>query len=599
MSKPIFYLKDAMLSFGVKPLFDNLSLVLYNRDRVCLVGRNGEGKSSLFKVIAGIYEVDAGQKWALPGIKVSYLPQAIESETDMQQTVGEFVLQGLDNPQDEHHQYLVDIVLAPLKLDKNQALIYLSGGMLRRALLAKTLISEPDILLLDEPTNHLDIEVIEWLEGYLNSYKGAIICISHDRSFLRNISNKTFWLDRGSIRSNDKGYEHFEEWSLQILEWEQKELQRLGKKLELEEQWKIQGVSGRRKRNQKRLGDLFALREKIRKGKAQRNVLLNKIHLDPLTPELSSKMVAEFKNVSKEYEGKYVVKELSMRIMRGDKIGIIGANGTGKTSFLRLLVGDEQPDSGRVRLGKTVEFTYYDQKRTQFDPDDTLWETLCDEGGDHIKVGQRMMHVVGYLKNFLFDPKQARDKVSTLSGGQLNRLLLAKALASPGSLLILDEPTNDLDMDTLDMIKDILYDYAGTLIIVSHDRDFLDSLTTKLLYFSGHGQVEEFIGSCNELKIAHQKVMLATKKLVDKSPINSSAKAVSKLTYKVQYELDNLPDKIALLEQQISELEVLLDAELYTNHPDEFADKAKTLEEAKAELHQAWDRWNELEAKNS
>lgn len=607
MRHPIFSLNEVILTFGVKPLFDSLSLSIYPDDRICVVGRNGEGKSSLLKVIAGLYELDKGERWAIPGIKIGYLPQAIDIEED-NISIKDFVLQGLDKDDENNYEYLVDIILSPLKLNPHSLLKELSGGLLRRAFIAKILVNNPTILLLDEPTNHLDIDTIEWLEGYIKSYQGAVVCISHDRAFLKNTSNKTFWIDRGSLKINHGGYKTFEKWSLEVLEQEQRELEKAEKKLVVEELWKLQGISARRKRNQRRLSELYALREKTSKSKAARKILLNKIELDPLTPSISSKMVCEFKNVYKDYNNKKILESLSLRVMRKDKIGIVGPNGTGKTTFLKLLIQEEQPDHGIIKLGKTITITYYDQKRAALNPEKTLWETLCPEGGDYIKVGDRLLHVVAYLKKFLFDPKQAKEKVATLSGGQANRLLLAKALASPGSVLILDEPTNDLDMDTLDMIHDILADYSGTLIIVSHDRDFIDSIVTKILYFEGNGVIEEFIGSYSELrKIKNEqnkaklnnnnKVSLASKSA---SVTISSSNNNKKLSYSLQRELDLLPTKISELDSQIEKLEAdLSDPNLFMSSRDEFTLKTKELADKKHQLESAWSRWQELEEMKS
>jgi ATP-binding cassette subfamily F protein uup len=557
-------------------------------------------------VIAGLYELDSGERWLLPGIKVGYLPQSIDYGDNHNLTVYDFVLSGItDNKEMDNFRYLADIILAPMKLDPNSELGKLSGGLLRRAFLAKALIESPEVLLLDEPTNHLDIDTIEWLEDYVKGYKGAVICISHDRAFLRNISNKTFWLDRGSLRVSNQGYDNFEKWSIEVLEQEQRELEKAGKKLEEEEKWKIQGISARRKRNQRRLADLYVLREKTREGRAARKMLLNKIQLDPLAPNLSSKMVCEFKDVYKSYEEKKILEAFSLRILRGDKIGVVGLNGTGKTTFLRLLTGEEKPDNGNIKLGKTIEVTYYDQRRVTLNPDETLWKTLCPEGGDHIKVGQKFMHVVAYLKRFLFDPKQSLDKVATLSGGQANRLLLAKALSNPGSLLILDEPTNDLDMDTLDMIQDILYDYPGTLLIVSHDRDFVDNLVTKVIHFEGNAVVEEFVGSYTELReLKKQQVKKAAAKAVNKKvkPVlegesdSDSKPKEKKLSYSLQRELTLMPERIASLDKQIEDLENALSApNLYSDFPEEFKQKSDELVKAKAQLEEAWKRWGELE----
>jgi ATP-binding cassette subfamily F protein uup len=595
MTYPILSIRDASITFGAKPLFENLDLNVYDKDRICLVGRNGEGKSTLLKIITGDYELDKGDRWLKPGTTVGYLAQQFTFADDHK--VIDYVMEGLSpSEQTDDRKYLADIVLTPLQLNGNDLLNKLSGGQLRRAGLAKALIEQPDLLLLDEPTNHLDIHTIEWLEDYLNQYNGAIICISHDRAFLRNISNKTFWLDRGNLRVNNKGYSEFENWSFEILEQEQRELDKLARKLSDEEVWRNQGVTARRKRNQRRLAELYRLRDKLATDQAVANKLKTKLRLDPLAPALSSKLVIELDQICKSYEEKIIIDNLSMRIMRGDKIGIVGNNGTGKTSFLRICIGDEEPDSGRVKIGKTVTVTYFDQKRVYLDPEDTLWDTLCPGGSDHVKVGERMIHVVSYLKNFFFEAKQARDKVATLSGGQANRLLLAKALADPGSLLILDEPTNDLDMDTLDMIQEVLSDYSGTLVIVSHDRDFLDRLVTKTLVFNGNGVIEEYIGGYSDyIKETKPRITPKAKKKAE-STIPVENEKPKKLSYNLTRELENLPKLITQLEDEISSLEQeLFDPALYQNSPELFAEKSLRLTNAKSELENAWNRWQEIE----
>lgn len=614
MSNPILSVRDSSISFGTKPLFEHLDLNIYDRDRICLVGRNGEGKSTLLKIITGDYELDSGERWILPGTTIGYLPQQPSFHADGK--VVDYVMEGI-KPEErtENKRYLADIIITPLQLPPDAMLSTLSGGQLRRADLAKALIEEPTLLLLDEPTNHLDIHTIEWLENYLNSYKGALICISHDRAFLKNISNKIFWLDRGELKIHHKGYSEFEDWSIMLLEQEQKELDKMAKKLSEEELWRNQGVTARRKRNQRRLKELYGLRERMQKDKGALNKLNNKIKLDPLAPTLFSKLVIEMDQVNKSYGEKVIMKDFSMRIMRGDKIGIVGNNGTGKTSFLKIMVGDEPPDSGKVKIGKNITVTYFDQKRSSLDPEETLWSTLCPHG-DHVKVGDRMMHVVAYLKNFMFDPKQARDKIMTLSGGQANRLLLAKALADPGSFLVLDEPTNDLDMDTLDMLQEVLSEYKGTLLVVTHDRDFLDNLVTKTILFNGDGEIEEHIGGYSDYIKSVTKISRQKDK---KKPTSGDSNAITqinlnkergndegdknkqrKLSYSLQRELDLMPEKIADLEAEISKLEIeLAEADLYMLDPEAFYTKSDKLVKAKEQLEQCWLRWQEITAPSS
>jgi len=610
-------LEDIFLTFGGKPLFEGLKMHICEGDKICLVGKNGAGKTTLMRLIYDDLELDGGKRFVLPGITIGYLAQKVAH--DPEETVRNFVLSGLaKQDQSEEKQHLADIVIEPLQIDPQAIMKNLSGGQLRRAALARSLVSEPDILLLDEPTNHLDLSAIEWLEKYLAAYKGALVCVSHDRAFLAAISRKVFWIDKGTIRVCPKSYREFDEWVEQIVEHEARELQNMQKKLAAEIDWTQGGVTGRRKRNQRRLGELRRLREKLASDKQAFNSRMKKIELDALTPVQASKVIVEFKNVSKDYkhDGKTVtiLQDFNLRIIRGDKIGIIGKNGSGKSSFIKLLTGELEPDNGRIARGKTIDISYFDQNRTCLDPEKTLWDTLCTEGGDQVAIGsgenKKTTHVCGYLKAFLFDPKIARDRVSTLSGGQQNRLMLAKILANPGNVLILDEPTNDLDMDTLDMLQEILADYQGTLIIVSHDRDFLDRTVTEILAFEGDGVVEGYIGGYSDYIEKKKSLLQAAKKLGAKLPHpnplpmgeGSYGKAVTGegiktkgMSFKLKFELEKLPEKIAALEAEIAELKTaLMDPDLYNKNPDDFDRIGKRYDKALAELSTAEIRWLEL-----
>ena len=599
----IIALEDITLSFGGKPVFEGASVHIHERDRVCLVGRNGAGKSTLMKLIASDIEPDVGRHYVLPGLVIGHLQQ--QPAYNAKQTVHEYVLDGLSKQDiEDGKSYLADMVLAPLQLNPDALMGSLSGGQVRRSALAQSLVHQPDVLLLDEPTNHMDMQTIEWLEGHLAAYPGTVVCVSHDRAFLAAVSRKVFWIDRGTIRTCPTGYGGFEDWAEEQLQQEARELHNMQKKMEAEHNWTQGGVTGRRKRNVRRLRELEQLRDKIRNDKAAYLSQRQKIALDPLTPVQASKVVVEFKHVNKAYGTLPILKDFNLRVMKGERIGILGRNGSGKSTFLRMLLGQESPDSGHIKRGKTAEFVYFDQHRSALDPTKTLWQTLCPDGGDHVffeaaEEGKerRSMHVCGYLKKFLFDPKLARDRVSTLSGGQQNRLMLAYALAHPGNVLVLDEPTNDLDMDTLDMLQEILADYPGTLFIVSHDRDFLDRTVSEVLAFEGNAQVERHIGGYSDY-------LAATKGLpVQHEPTKAVPVAVkvasvasNKLSYKLKHELEQLPGLMKGLETELEKLRALLaDPEFYTTNPQGFDDATSRYAEAQAELEQAESRWLELE----
>lgn len=592
-----------MVTFGGKPIFEDLTLHIKPRERIALVGRNGAGKTTLMNIITGDRELDDGKRWLAPGTTIGYLPQSLTCETN--QTIYEFVLSTLKpEEQTDDQKYRADIVLAPLYLNGTQAMNTLSGGQLRRAALAKSLIAEPNILLLDEPTNHLDIASIEWLENYLTTYKGAVLCISHDRTFLKNMSNSIWWLDRGNLRTTSKSYEHFDQWYVDILEHESRELENLSRKVDQENQWLAKGVTARRKRNERRLKEVYQLRSQLKADRAEFNQTMNTIKLDPLPPAKASKLVAECKHIHKSFHNNNqeipILKDFSIRLLKKDRVGIVGKNGSGKTTFLKIITKQLTPDNGHVRLGKHLKYSYFDQKRETLDPKKTLWETLCPNGGDTVKVGDKHRHVVAYLKDFMFDPKLAKTPTGTLSGGQANRLLLAKLLADPGDVLILDEPTNDLDTDTLDMLQEILMNYNGTLIIVSHDRDFLDRTVTKLLVFEGNAQVEGYIGGYSDyLAHKHPEKLRTNKKQRTKSKPTPKPKKTEKkkLSFKQQYQLDHLPAEIEKLEQEITTLETtLLDPNLYTENKETFDHTTVRLNQAKQELTKAEETWLELES---
>lgn len=599
-NRVLLSVQEALVSFGGAPLFENLTFHILEGDRTCLVGKNGAGKTTLMNIIRGLKDLDQGERWMLAGTTIGYLQQDIPMKAG--QTVKDFILEDLSaENQHDAFTYRMEMVAEPLQISLDAQMDQLSGGQMRRAALARALVEEPDILLLDEPTNHLDLDVILWLEQYLRNYSGAFLCISHDRKFLANVSDKVFWLDRGNMRVCPTGYAQFDEWSGTMLEQEERELKNRSKMVDMEVEWASRGVRGRLKRNVRRLALMKESRDKLRADQSAFQKMMAKVEVTGTDVTSTSKIVAEFIKVHKSFEDIKILDGFSMRLMRGDRIGILGKNGSGKSTFLKLLIGELEADLGKVKRNKEVEFSYFDQKRSDLKLDESLWSNLVPSGGDYISVMGKSRHVCGYLKDFLFDPSVARHMVSTLSGGQKNRLLLAKVLADPKSFLILDEPTNDLDMDTLDVLEEILSAYQGTLIIVSHDRDFLDQTVSKILAFEGDGVIEGYIGGYSDyLDEKKQKEAVAQGK--DKTqidvPVASAVAAapVKKLSYKLQFELDNLPAKIAGLEAEISDLVIVLqDADLYQRDTGLFFKASERLEAAKSELEHAEMRWLELE----
>lgn len=605
--------KDALVRYSETPVFEDLAFNIHENSRIALVGKNGAGKTTLMNIITGVQDLDDGERWQEPGSTIGYLRQDITPEAG--QTVFDYIFSEIQNEERELHMYKVDIVAEALQLNTQAQMTTLSGGQLRRAGLARALVEEPDILLLDEPTNHLDLDVIEWLESYLNSYRGTILCISHDRTFLANITNQVFWLDRGSLKVCPRGFGHFDEWSEMLLEQEARELRNRKQIVAQEVEWASRGVKARVKRNQRRLELVREMRDKLKADESAYRRATQKIDIKaPKEVENSSKIVAEFYNTYKSFAapdkgGKdiQILDKFSYRIQRGDRIGIIGKNGSGKTTFLKMLIGNEEPDQGRVKVRKELEFSYFDQKREDLDPTFTLRKVLSPTGGDYINVMGKDRHVCGYLKDFMFDPSRANDKVSSLSGGQKNRLMLARILANPKSCLILDEPTNDLDMDTLDMLEEILMNYKGTLIVVSHDRDFLDQTVSRILAFEGNGKILSCVGGYSDYleKKNEDNPKAKTKQNTEKkeSPTTTEQPAKAspaakpvKLSYKLERELGMLPKQIEETEGRISELEIALaDGSFYQRDPDGFHKATQDLDRLKARLETYEERWLELE----
>jgi ATP-binding cassette subfamily F protein uup len=588
---PIYTLKNVHLAFGDNQLFEDVELYINKGDKICLVGRNGCGKSTLLKVIAGVIEPDGGDIFIQPGVKVAYMPQ--EPDLSCFTTLKEALTSVLP-AEERDNGYLADIWLEKLHINGSLDPKKSSGGEVRKTALAQALITKPDILLLDEPTNHLDISTIEILEGIIKEFRGAVVVISHDRMFLSHVSTATFWLDRGKMHLNNKGFANFEDWQEQIINQEIIAQNNLNKKIAEETEWLHKGVTARRRRNMGRLRRLIELRRERREQIKQ----VGSIDLNIDEGDFRSKLVIEAKHICKAFGERVLINDFSTRIIRGNKIGIVGPNGAGKTTLIKLLTKRLEPDSGFVRIGKNLEEAYFDQNRLTLDPKKTLWQTLCDKG-DHIMVQGHWRHVVAYLKDFLFKPAQAQCPVAALSGGEKNRLMLAKALAQPSNFLVLDEPTNDLDMDTLDLLQEVLGDYAGTILIVSHDRDFLDRVVSSVIYMKGDGTIYEHAGSYSELlekiKTAPQSVVKTKPQCNKPNAANSSNTKARKLSYNQQRLLEVLPGEIEQLEKDIQSLSAeLSNPDLYQNDPDRFDEASKLLEVKQQEKASKEEQWLEI-----
>ena len=584
---PLIALNGAAIGFGGAPLFADLDLALYPGERACLVGRNATGKSTLLKILTGEVELDAGERYARPGLRIARLPQETEIRADM--TVADYVAQPL--AAESRHQAAA--MLDRVKLDGARRMGSLSGGEARRAALARALAGEPEVLLLDEPTNHLDLPTILWLEASLKASPAAILAISHDRSFLVGLTRRTFWLERGRLRVNDRGFADFDDWALRLAREAEGAARRLGQQLKADQRWLVRGITARRRRNQGRLARLQQLRE-------ERRVLLAgrvRAKLATAKAPLSGRLVIEAEHICKSFAERTVIGDFSTRILRGDRIGLIGPNGAGKTTLLNMLTGDLEPDSGRVRLGAHLTVERFEQGRESLDPDATLWRTLVPGGGDSLMVRGRQRHVVGYLRDFQFSDKQAQALVKTLSGGERNRLMLARVLARTFNLLVLDEPTNDLDMQTLDLLLDTLDAYDGTLLIASHDRDFLDRLVTSTIAMEGDGSAVEYAGGYSDtLRQRPERPQPAPRAGRARAPERTRTDA--KLGYREARELAELPARIAKLEDTIAGLEAALaDTDLYRRDPDTYAGTAAELAERQTVLAACEERWLELEAR--
>jgi ATP-binding cassette subfamily F protein uup len=593
MIPPLLTLRDINLTFGSNSLLEGAELYVSQRDRVCLVGRNGSGKSTLLKIAAGLVEADSGEKFLQPGTTVRYLPQE-PNFSDFETTL-DYAQAGCEAGDDP---YRAIYLLEQLGLTGEEDPSQLSGGEARRAALVHVLAPEPDILLLDEPTNHLDIEAIEWLEGYLKNSTSAIVLISHDRRFLENLSQTTIWLSLGQTRRLDQSFKDFEIWRDEILEQEETDRHKLDRKIVREEHWLRYGVAARRKRNVRRLSDLQNLRQQRR----DRQTDVGSVKMVATEARSSGKLVFEAENISKTFSGRDIIKNFSTRILRGDRIGFVGPNGVGKTTLLKLLTGELEADEGMVRSGAKVEMVSLDQRRESLSANTSLSDALTGGGNDMVFVGSQQRHVVSYMKDFLFQPEQARTVVSALSGGERGRLMLARAFAKPSNILVLDEPTNDLDHETLDLLQELICDYSGTILLVSHDRDFLDRVVTTTLAPSDEmsGAWIEYAGGYSDM-LLQKNSSNDSDKNIKKQKNSKSGKSINKvhrMSFKDKHALETLPEKIENLRTNIINIQnQMSDPEFYKNKIGELEKSAGALSSKEIELAGLEELWLELELK--
>jgi ATP-binding cassette subfamily F protein uup len=585
MAAPILAFEGLGLVQGSGWLFRNLDIHIGPRDRLALIGRNGAGKTTLLKLLGGSVQADEGRRTIVPGTRVVIL----EQEPDLRgfATLRDYVMAGDDAPVN----YEADSIADQLGIDLSREAASASGGERRRAAIVRALSQDPDVLLLDEPTNHLDIGAIEWIEDWLKRFRGAFVVISHDRTFLTRLTRQTLWLDRGAIRRAEIGFGGFEAWTEQVYAEEQRQAEKLDARLKLEEHWLLRGVTGRRKRNQGRLTKLHEMR-------AERASMIGpqgSANLTTASDDTKSKVVIDAKNVTKVYGDRTIIGDLTLRVTRGDRIGIVGRNGAGKSTLLKLLTGEIQPDSGTIKLAQTLDAVVIDQQRSLMAPEKTVREVVVD-GGEWIDVLGVRKHIHGYLKDFLFDPNMVDAKIGSLSGGERSRLLLAREFAKPSNLLVLDEPTNDLDLETLDLLQEVIGDYDGTVLIVSHDRDFLDRTVTITLGLDGSGTVDVVAGGYEDWekrRVSTTTGKRASKKVAATAPAVSAPRA--KLTYKDQRDYELLPKRIEELDTQMAADAVkLAKPDLYMRDNATFAKLTKAIEVARAEKEAAELRWLEL-----
>lgn len=606
MAAPKLTLQNISLSFGGDPLLEDAELIVGQGDKIALVGRNGSGKSTLLKIAAGMVEPDGGKRFVQPGATVRYLPQ--EPDLSGFETCLAYVEAGMTSGDEDYRaQYLLQSL--GLSGDENPA--HLSGGEARRAALARVLAPSPDILLLDEPTNHLDLPAIEWLQEELASLRSALVIISHDRRFLTDLTRTTVWIDRGCARRLEQGFGGFEAWRDKVLEEEEIERHKLARQIVREEHWVRYGVTARRKRNVRRMSELANLRSE----RANQRQQTGNVNLVVAEARTTGAIVIDAKNISKSYDTTPIVTDLTLRIMRGDRLGIIGPNGAGKTTLINMLVGNLAPDTGTIKRGANLEIATLDQRRAHLSPDTKLKDALTGGGSDLVTINGQGRHVIAYMKDFLFTPDQAGTVLGKLSGGERARVALAHALSLPSNVLVLDEPTNDLDLETLDLLQEMITDYPGTIILVSHDRDFLDRVSTSVLASEGAGKWVEYSGGYSDMLVqrksqavsSNQDAAGASKKTsgakpaqkpATKSPANKTASASgkTKLSFNQQHALKTLPETMQKLSAKIASMTAELeDPALYAKDPDKFAQLSKQLTETQQELQASEEQWLELE----
>jgi ATP-binding cassette subfamily F protein uup len=592
---PIAALRNVRLTLGGAPLFLGVDFALARGERAALVGRNGAGKSTLMRILAGRLEADGGEIFKQPGVTSMYLAQ--EPDFSNHATAIDYVSEGIDPNDMWRAESQLDAWGVAYDLNLKTA----SGGQSRRVALARALAMQPDILLLDEPTNHLDIKAIEQLEEELAGYRGAALIVSHDRRFLETISNRVAWLRQGTVHTLEKGYREFEAWAETVEEAEERALDKLNTQLKAEERWMARGVTARRKRNMGRVRKLHEMRSEKGQRKSALNDASATASLAIDAGQQGGRLVIEAKNISKTFGDQTVIRDFSLRVMRGDRLGLVGPNGSGKTTLLKLLLGQMKPDTGTIKLATTLQIGYLDQTRMTLKPDVTLWDTLTPLGGDQVMVRGHPKHVAAYAKDFLFESNQLRQPVGKLSGGERNRLTLAIALAKPSNLLVLDEPTNDLDIETLDLLEDMLADYEGTLLLVSHDRAFLDGVVTSILTPEGEGRWLETAGGYDDYltqKRTPAGRAVATAKAAAVSAPSAGGKPASKLTYKDQKRLEDLTAAMPKLTAEITRLEdALADSTLFTRDPKAYQSNANRLTAARHELEASELEWLALEEK--